>query len=344
MFLIDTSRNGKPVYDPIINQSLDNYLIGNRRFPGHGLICYINDPAVIIGVNQNAYAEVDLKYLKAHNIKLVRRSSGGGAVYHDRGNLIFENIVIGDTSRYGDFHLIADPVVDALHDLGIKSAEAHGRNDMVIDGKKFSGMAIVKVGDSYAAGGTVMFDVNQKDANEVLTPEKDKLLSKGVQSVSARVTNIKPHLPEKYQSWTTEDFKNYLLCHMFGVDKLSDIETVHLTDDDWKKIDDHLNEKYRTDAWNYGTNPGFDYYASKHFKYGTIAFNFNVENNAVTQCSIYGDFFTTGDPNKVAKAVVGARFDKESLANALDKADLKDNLAPVDPEELADLMLSKKVN
>ena len=243
MFFIDTSRNGQPVHDALVNQSLDNYLINDLRLKGHGLICYINQPSVIIGVNQNAYAEIDLPYLKQHQIELVRRSSGGGAVYHDFGNLVFENIVVGDTSKFGDFHAIGDPVVDALHDLGVKSAEVSGRNDMTIDGKKFSGMAIVKGDNSYAAGGTVMFDLNMTAASEVLTPEKDKLASKGVKSVDARVTNIKPYLPAKYQNWTTADFRNYLLCHMFGVDSLDQVETYHLTDHDWAIIDQRLDKQ-----------------------------------------------------------------------------------------------------
>ena len=176
MFFIDTSRNGQPVHDALVNQSLDNYLINDLRLKGHGLICYINQPSVIIGVNQNAYAEIDLPYLKQHNIELVRRSSGGGAVYHDFGNLVFENIVVGDTSKFGDFHAIGDPVVDALHDLGVESAEVSGRNDMTIDGKKFSGMAIVKGDNSYAAGGTVMFDLDMKAASEVLTPDRKSVV------------------------------------------------------------------------------------------------------------------------------------------------------------------------
>ncbi len=177
-------------------------------------------------------------------------------------------------SNFGDFHFIGDPVVDALHDLGIKSAKVSGRNDMSIDGKKFSGMAIVKGNNSFAAGGTVMFDLNMEAASEVLTPEKDKLASKGVKSVDARVTNIKPYLPEKYQNWTTEDFKNYLLCHMFGVDSMDDVETYHLTDHDWSIIDQRLDKQYRTDEWNYGKNPGFKHYVSKHYPIGTVSFNF----------------------------------------------------------------------
>lgn len=342
MFLIDTSRNGHQVHDAIVNQSLDNYLINDLRLKGHGLICYINQPAVIIGVNQNAYAEIDLPYLKKNNIQLVRRSSGGGAVYHDFGNIVFENIVIGDMSKFGDFHAIGDPIVDALHDLGIKSAAVHGRNDLTIDGKKFSGMAIVKGDNSYAAGGTIMYDLDMQAANEVLTPEKDKLLSKGVQSVDARVTNIKPYLPAKYQNWTTEDFKNYLLCHMFGVSSLDDIETYHLTDKDWAIIDQRLDDKYRTDAWNYGQNPGYRYYVSKHYPIGTISFNFNVKDGLISAVRLYGDFFTAGNPKIVERQLTGTALRKDALVAALRVADLPTNLGKVSPEEIADLVLSYK--
>ena len=340
MFFIDTSRNGQPVHDALVNQSLDNYLINDLRLPGHGLICYINQPSVIIGVNQNAYAEIDLPYLKKHNIELVRRSSGGGAVYHDFGNLVFENIVVGDTSKFGDFHAIGDPVVDALHDLGVKSAEVSGRNDMTIDGKKFSGMAIVKGDNAYAAGGTVMFDLNMAAASEVLTPEKDKLASKGVKSVDARVTNIKPYLPAKYQEWTTADFKNYLLCHMFGVDSMDQVETYHLTDHDWSIIDQRLDKQYRTDEWNYGKNPGFKHYVSKHFPIGTVSFNFNEKNGQITEAKVYGDFFTAGNPHTVEDHLVGTKLDKYSLVAALNASDLNANLGRVSADDLADLILA----
>ena len=340
MFFIDTSRNGQPVHDALVNQSLDNYLINDLRLKGHGLICYINQPSVIIGVNQNAYAEIDLPYLKQHQIELVRRSSGGGAVYHDFGNLVFENIVVGDTSKFGDFHAIGDPVVDALHDLGVKSAEVSGRNDMTIDGKKFSGMAIVKGDNSYAAGGTVMFDLNMTAASEVLTPEKDKLASKGVKSVDARVTNIKPYLPAKYQNWTTADFRNYLLCHMFGVDSLDQVETYHLTDHDWAIIDQRLDKQYRTDEWNYGKNPGFKHYVSKHFPIGTVSFNFNDPDGRITTGKIYGDFFTAGNPHVVEEHLVGTKLDKASLVAALNASDLAATLGQVSADDLAELILA----
>ncbi|AKP02935.1 lipoate--protein ligase [Companilactobacillus pabuli] len=340
MFFIDTSRNGKPVYNAIVNQSLDNYLVNDLRLPGHGLILYVNNPSVIIGVHQNAYAEVNFPYLKEKNIQLVRRTSGGGAVYHDYGNFIFENIVIGNDEHFGEYDYFAKPILDALHAMGATDAQMHGRNDIVIDGKKFSGMTMFKVGDSFAAGGTLMFDLDMDTASKVLTPEKDKLESKGVKSVNKRITNIKSYLDEPYRSMDPVQFKDELLKHIFKVDKLSDIKTYKLTDHDWDIIDSRLKDKYDTDAWNYGKNPGFTNYVSKHFDIGTVAFNFSLKDEKISAIKIYGDFITGGDVSLIEKALLGTKFEKSALVEALSKVDLKNNLGDIEPEPLIDLLLS----
>lgn len=340
MFFIDTSRNGKPVYNAIVNQSLDNYLVNDLRLPGHGLILYVNNPSVIIGVHQNTYAEVNFPYLKEKNIQLVRRTSGGGAVYHDYGNFIFENIVIGNDEHFGEYDYFAKPILDALHAMGATDAQMHGRNDIVIDGKKFSGMTMFKVGDSFAAGGTLMFDLDMDTASKVLTPEKDKLESKGVKSVNKRITNIKSYLDEPYRSMDPVQFKDELLKHIFKVDKLSDIKTYKLTDHDWDIIDSRLKDKYDTDAWNYGKNPGFTNYVSKHFDIGTVAFNFSLKDEKISAIKIYGDFITGGDVSLIEKALLGTKFEKSALVEALSKVDLKNNLGDIEPEPLIDLLLS----
>lgn len=342
VFLIDTSRDGQPVYDPIVNQSLDNYLINDLRLPGHGLIMYINDSAVIIGRFQNAYAEVNLPYLKNQGIKLVRRSSGGGAVYHDRGNIVFENIVVGDLTNYGDFKAVGEPIAQALRKLGIASAEVRGRNDIAVDGKKCSGMAMVKCGDAYAAGGTILFDLDQTVARQVLTPDRGKLESKGIKSVDARITNIKPYLDDQYQDWTSDDLKDYLLCTLFDVERVEDIPTYHLTDEDWAIIDQRVADHYGQDAWNYGKNPGYQSYVSKHFLIGTIAFNFSLADQKISAIKVFGDFFTTGDPTVIEQALLGCDYDPVSLKQRLSQVDLRANLGQVTVDEIVDLLMEEE--
>lgn len=341
MFFIDTSRNGKPVYNAIVNQSLDNYLVNDLKLPGHGLIMYINNPSVIVGVHQNAYAEVNFPYLKEKKIQLVRRTSGGGAVYHDFGNLVFENIVIDNDDHFGEYDYFAQPIVDALHDMGAKGVEMRGRNDIVVDDKKFSGMTMFKVGHSYAAGGTLMFDLDMDTASKVLTPEQDKLESKGVKSVNKRITNIKDYLDEPFRSMNADQFKEELLKRIFHADSLEDIETYKLTDEDWKIIDSRLEGKYDTDAWNYGENPGFTNYVSKHFDIGTVAFNFSLENDHISNIKIYGDFITGGDITLIEKALTGAEFSDSGLTKAFESVDLPANLGKIDAKPLVDLLLSK---
>jgi len=143
MFLIDTNRNGQVVTDAIVNQSIDNYLVNDLKLPGHGLMMYVNQPAVIVGINQTVGAEVDFHYLEQNHVQLVRRTSGGGAVYHDERNLIFEHIINGDPqdgSKFGDYTVFAEPVLRALKAMGVADLGISNKSALTVDGKKFSGM------------------------------------------------------------------------------------------------------------------------------------------------------------------------------------------------------------
>ncbi|AYW48073.1 lipoate--protein ligase [Tetragenococcus osmophilus] len=342
MFFIDTSRNGKPVYDPIVNQSLDNFLINDLRLKGHGLIMYINSPCVIIGANQNAYTEVNLDYMNKNGIKLVRRTGGGGAVYHDFGNIIFENIVVDESTRFGDFQYYADPIVHALEEMGLENVEMKGKNDVSVEGHKISGMSMVAGKDSIAAGGTLLYDLDHEQANNVLTPDQEKLKAKGVKSVNKRILNIKDLLPSKYQSLSTQEFKEELLLKIFDVDSFDKIEKYTLTEDDWKVIDSRIAEKFGTDAWNYGKNPGYDYYVSKYFNnIGTIAFNYNIdEQHIITDFKTYGDI-NYPDLTDLNNEMLGTAMKKEDLIEAFENINYQRFLGEVQVGELADLILNQ---
>lgn len=346
MFLIDTSRNGKPVYDPIVNQSLDNYLINDLKLPGHGLIMYINEPSVIVGVNQNIFAEVNVPYLRENDIKLVRRSSGGGAVYHDMGNLIFENIVVGDTdddAEWGNYSVFAQPILDALHELGATDAELRGRSDLVVNDHKFTGMTMVKSGDAYAAGGTLMFDMNLDAASQALHPVESRINGKWVKSNRSNIENIRLHLAPEYQNLSSEAFKEQLLLKLFHVEKLSDIETYHLSDKDWQIIDERLAEQYRTDDWNYGENPGFNRYRFKEFAGGRLALNLKVESSTITKVAVYGDLLDEKLAHKLETQLTGASLTAEDLSHRLSKRWLKKELSDAEITALvAELLIEKR--
>ncbi|MCH5462442.1 lipoate--protein ligase [Lactobacillus sp. LC28-10] len=345
MFLIDTSRDGKPVYDPIVNQSLDNYLINDLKLPGHGLIMYINEPSVIVGVNQNVFAEVNVPYLRENNIALVRRTSGGGAVYHDMGNLVFENIVVGETddgAEWGNYSVFAQPVLDALHELGATEAVLRGNSDLVVNDHKFTGMTMVKSGDAYAAGGTLMYDMNLEAASEALHPVETRINGKWVKSNRSNIENIKHHLNPEYQNLTSEQFKTQLLLKLFHVDKLEEIKTYHLNDHDWQIIDERLAEQYRTDDWNFGANPGFNRYRFRQFDSGSVAINFMAEGQQMTKVAVYGDLLDDKLARKLEGQLTNATLDASDLRKRLSKRWLRKVMSDDDIEVLVDQLLIEK--
>jgi len=345
MFLIDTSRDGKPVYDPIVNQSLDNYLINDLKLPGHGLIMYINEPSVIVGVNQNVFAEVNVPYLAENNIALVRRTSGGGSVYHDMGNLIFENIVVGDTdddAEWGNYSVFAQPILDALHELGATDAQLRGNSALVVNDHKFTGMTMVKSGDAYAAGGTLMFDMDLTAAGQALKPVETHINGKWVKSNRSDIENIKAHLAPEYQQLTSEQFKTQLLLKLFHVERLEDIETYHLTDHDWQIIDERLTEQYQTDDWNFGANPGFNRCRFKQFDAGSLILNLMVKDQQIAKTAIYGDLLDDKLARKLETQLTGVTLDKVDLRKRLNKRWLRKILNDADIDKLIDELIIEK--
>lgn len=319
MFLIDTNRQGKVVTDAIVNQSIDNYLVNDLKLPGHGLMMYVNQPAVIVGINQSVMAEVDFHYLAANGVQLVRRTSGGGAVYHDERNLIFEHIVNGDPqdgSKFGDYSVFAQPILRALVEMGVAHPEISGKSNLVVDGKKFSGMTMFKNGDGYAAGGTIMYDLNVDAAHQALLPSSQRQ-HRGVASNRVPITNLRQYLAPEYRNLDIQAFKEALLCHIFQVERLDQIETYHLNDRDWDIIDERLADKYRTDAWNFGANPGFREYRAVLLPTGQLHLNFTVHQGALRNVALFGTVATADQLNAVADRLVGVSLETAALTAVL---------------------------
>ena len=324
--------------DPRINLAIETFLLQEMQVDEPILLFYINEPSIIIGRNQNTIEEINKEYVDEHGIHVVRRFSGGGAVYHDLGNLNFSFIMKDDGQSFRDFEKLTKPIIEALHELGVSGAKLKGRNDLVINDQKFSGNAMYATNGRMFAHGTIMFDSDINEVVKALKVKKEKIESKGIKSIRSRVTNIKPFLPENEQSMTTKEFRQAILLKIFGVENEDEIQTYTLTDEDWQKINAISDQYYRNWDWNYGHSPAFDLQRSQRFSIGLIEVRLNVKEGKIAALKIYGDFFGLGEIKDVEDKLIGTRYAKEDLAAVIDTIDLQKYFGNIEKEEFLNLI------
>ncbi|WP_207941662.1 lipoate-protein ligase A [Enterococcus sp. DIV2402] len=324
--------------DPRVNLAIETFLLQEMAIDEPILLFYINEPSIIIGRNQNTIEEINKEYVDENGIHVVRRFSGGGAVYHDEGNLNFSFIMPDDGNSFRDFEKVTKPIIQALHDMGVEGAQLKGRNDLVINDMKFSGNAMYATNGRMFAHGTIMFDSDVNEVVNSLKVRKDKIESKGIKSIRSRVTNIKPFLPKENQEMTTEEFSQEILLKIFGVDSVEAIKTYTLTDNDWEKVK-AISEKYYANwDWNYGKSPAFDIERRKRFPIGSIEVRLNVAEGKITDAKIYGDFFGLGEVKDVEDALVGTKYEKNALKEVVDAIDVKKYFGNIETNDLFELI------
>lgn len=324
--------------DPRVNLAIETYLMKEKPLDEPILLFYINEPSIIIGRNQNTIEEINKEYVEEKGIHVVRRLSGGGAVYHDFGNLNFSFIMPDDGNSFRDFAKVTQPIIDALHAMGVEGAQLKGRNDLVIGDKKFSGNAMYATNGRMFAHGTIMFDSDVNEVVNALKVRKDKIESKGIKSIRSRVTNIKPFLSDEYQNLSTVDFRQDILLRIFGVETLEEVTTYELTEEDWQKINQISDEYYRNWDWNYGRSPEFDLVRRERFPIGSIEAKMNVAGGKINDIRIFGDFFGLGEIADVEKILTGVKYDKESITAAVATIDLKKYFGNVEVADLVNLL------
>ena len=302
--------------DPRTNIALETYLVENRLTDQPLLLFYINEPSIIIGRNQNTVEEVNQHYVEEHGIHVVRRMSGGGAVYHDLGNFSY-CFIQEEHGPARDFSVFTRPVIEALHQMGVTGARLEGRNDLLIDGKKFSGNAMYIRNGRMTAHGTILYDADLDAVTAALKPRADKIESKGIKSVRSRVTNIRPYVADAYQHLNTREFRDHLLLRIFGVNSRADVPEYTLSADDWAQVAAIRAERFANWDWNYGRSPAFT--SERYHKYpqGAVDFRFNVEQGGnIKEIKIYGDFFGVGDIADVEKRLTGIPYRRDAISAA----------------------------
>src|SRR5690554_4459124 len=218
------------ITNPKLNLALEEYALRNFSGDTDYLLFYINEPSIIIGRNQNTLEEVNIDYVKENNIHVVRRISGGGAVYHDFGNLNFSFMTDYDVKNLNNFRKFAEPIIRILNKMGVP-AEMKGRNDVVANDKKISGNAQFSTGKRMFSHGTLLFDSDLGEVANALNVKMNKIESKGHKSVRSRVANISEFLPEKV---TIEDFRETILNGLF--EEQPEFEIYHLTKEEWEAV------------------------------------------------------------------------------------------------------------
>ncbi|WP_368505989.1 lipoate--protein ligase [Alkalihalophilus sp. As8PL] len=320
------------ITDPRINLAIEEYALKHLD-PDHSyLLFYVNEPSIIIGKNQNTIEEINLGYVKENNIHVVRRLSGGGAVYHDLGNLNFSFITKDDGESFHNFKKFTEPVVTALKRLGV-DAELSGRNDIHVGERKISGNAQFQTKGRMFSHGTLMLNSEIEHVVSALNVKDEKIRSKGIKSIRSRVANITEFLNEPL---TMDEFKNVLLRYIFDAE--NEIPTYTLTEDDWKEIENISRARYRNWDWNFGKSPTFDLTRSKRFPIGSIDVRLNVRKGKIEACKIYGDFFGIGDVDELSHLLVGTKYETDALHDALAEIDLTTYFGNLSKGEFIDLL------
>lgn len=299
--------------NPYFNLALEQYLFEN--FTDDVFMLWINEPTVVVGKYQNTIEEINQEFIFKNNINVIRRITGGGAVYHDLGNLNY-TIISNTDSDIINFKKFTKPVIDLLQKKGI-NAISNGRNDITINNKKICGNAQHIKNGRVLHHGCILFDVNLENLVNALSVSADKIESKGLKSVRSRVDNVLNNLEDKIDIF---EFKDELL--QFMKDEIEIMNEYKLSDKDLKHINEIMEHKKKWE-WNFGNSPKCNIKNSKRYNAGKIEVLLNIEKGLISNIKFYGDFFSNGNIDELEKRFLNIKYDIVTLSEFLDNLNIE---------------------
>ena len=316
---------------PYYNFALESYLLNHAPEDDY-LFFYVHKPSIIIGKHQNTLEEINRKFVEEHDITVARRLSGGGAVYHDAGNLNFSFIKRAQIEDMHHFEKFTQPVVSALQKLGI-NAKLSGRNDILIDEMKISGNAQYFRNNRILSHGTLLYDADMSKLQSALNVDPLKILSKGVKSIKSRVTNIREHLEV---DMTIEAFRTYMQKELIEETRS---ETYALTPEAHEWIINQAENHFQQWAWNWGESPECNVIRKAKFECGIIDARIDVEEGFVKTCKFFGDFFVKRDIEQLETYFIGLPFTKEALISVAEQIHLEDYFKDLEWDVFIDFLI-----
>lgn len=329
--------DNQDITNPRINLAIEEYALRHLPLDDSYLLFYINESSIIIGKNQNTIEEINTDYVQENDIHVVRRLSGGGAVYHDLGNLNFSFITKDDGQSFHNFRKFTEPVVQALNKLGVE-CELTGRNDIQVGERKISGNAQFITKGRMFSHGTLLFNSEIEHVVSALKVNAAKIQSKGTKSIRSRVANISEFLNE---TMTIAEFRAELLRNIFGLE-VDQVPQYHLTETDWAKIHEISAERYQNWDWNYGLSPKSNIQNMKRFPAGIIDIRMDVAEGRINGLKIYGDFFGVGDVTELEDKLSGVRYEESAVREALAEVEVQSYFGAITKDDLVGLMFLRE--